>query len=206
MTGLLLAFAVVALVPLFVSRWRTSLLGLSAQAGIMAAIAFREGLHIATDDAITFLDLVVVRTILAPLLLYFVLRTQNIPGRNDVIAPNLLSWAIALALVVMAFGSADTLIPTEGDEQMQLAVSAAAFLLGFFVLATSRGTISQTIGLMRLENAIALFELGNPHREWLAIRVGQLAVLLISVGYFRWFLVHHRPDDAPQSQARGAVL
>jgi len=158
MTGLLIAFVITLLVPLFVGTWRTSLLGLAVQGAIMASIALR--LHHGTPSlalGLSMFDLVLLRTLGLPLALYVVLRARGAAGRNDVIAPNLFSWAIAFALVVVAFRTADVLVPTEGDDQLFVAVSSAACLLGLFVLSTARGELSQIIGLMRVENAIALF-------------------------------------------------
>ena len=199
MTGVLIAFAIVLLVPLFVGTWRTSLLGLAIQGALLASIALRHGIHLSVDDAITIVDLLVLRAVGAPLALYLVLRAQKAPPRNDVIAPNLISWALALALVVVAFRTADVLVPMEGDAQMLVAVSSAAFLLGLFVLSTSRGTVSQIIGLMRIENAIALFELGSAsHHQSVALRLGMTGLMLVSIGYFRWFLLHlAREESAP---------
>ena len=209
MTGVLIAFAIVLLAPLFVGTWRTSLLGLAIQGALMASIALRHGVHLSVDDALTVVDLVVLRAVGAPLALFLVLRAQNAPKRNDVIAPNLLSWGLALALVVVAFRGADILVPTEGDPQMLVAVSSAAFLLGMFVLSTSRGTVSQIIGLLRVENAIALFELGSTsHGESIGIRIGQTVVLLLSIGMCRWFLLHlgrEAREEAPPSST-GVVL
>lgn len=206
MTGVLIALAIVLLVPLFVGSWRASMLGLAMQGALMASIALRQEIHLSVDDAITVIDLIVLRAVGGPLALYLVLRAQNVPARNDVIAPNLFSWALALALVVVAFRSADILVPAEGGEQMLVAVSCAAFLLGLFALATSRGTISQVIGVIRVENAIALFELGSAsHHESLGIRVGQTGLMLVSFGYCRWFLLHlSREESAPT--VAGAAL
>jgi hydrogenase-4 component E len=190
---------IVLLVPLFVGSWRASLLGLAMQGALMGSIALRQGIHLSVGDAITVMDLILLRAVGGPLALYLVLRAQKASPRNDVIAPNLFSWALALALVVVAFRAADILVPAEGDEQMLVAVSCAAFLLGLFVLATSRGTISQIVGVLRVENAIALFELGSAsHHESLGIRVAQAAVMFASVGYCRWFLLHlSREESAP---------
>ena len=190
MTGILIAFVIVLLVPLFVSKWRTSLFGLALQGALLAAVAYRQrDFSVSVGPAVTLFDLVVVRAIVMPAWLFVTLRRQNAPLRNDVIAPNLFSWARALALVVVAFRTADVLVPTEGNEQSLVAVSSAALLLGLFVLATARGTVSQVIGLMRVENAITLFELGTPTEHTsLAIRVGQTAIMLMSVAFCRWYL------------------
>lgn len=207
MTGLLIAFTIALLVPLFVGTWRTSLLGLSLQGALMAAIAIRQDDAPSLDSAITLFDLVVVRMIAAPMALYYVLREQKITARNDVLAPNLFSWAVAFALVVGAFRVADALVPVEGDEQMLLAVSASALLLGMVVLATGNRTLSEIIGVLRIENAIALFELGAPHHhEPLGIRIGKSALVLVSIGFYRWYLVHVAREGSDPVATERAVL
>lgn len=208
MTGILIALAIVLLVPLFVGTWRTSLLGLAIQGALMGAVAFRQrGVHLSLDTALTVIDLVAMRAVALPVALSLVLRRQNAPARNDVIAPNLFSWAMALALVVVAFRTADVLVPAEGDEQMLVAVASAALLLGLFVLSTARGTLSQIIGLVRVENAIALFELGSASdHESVSIRVGQTCVLLVSIGFYRWYLAGLSREESVSPATEAAVL
>jgi hydrogenase-4 membrane subunit HyfE len=204
MNGILIAFELVLIVPLFVATWRTSLLGLSLQGALMAWIAFRHGAHLSIDGGLEVLDLVVVRAILAPLVLYRVLRAQNAPRRNDVIPPNLLSWTLALALVVLGFRVGAALVPAEGDAQTLVAVSTSGVLLGLLVLSTRSSPFSQMIGALRIENGIALLELGSPHREAVAIRFGQTAVVLGAVLLFGWYL--RRLDAAPAGSAEDPAL
>lgn len=202
MSGALIAFEIVLLLPLFMATWRTSLLGLSLQGALMAWIAFRHGFHLSFAAVLAVCDLVVVRTLVAPMVLHRVLVQQNAPKRNDVIAPNLLSWTFALALVLVAFRLAAALEPAEGDAQMLIAVAVSGLLLGLLVLSTSSGPFSQIIGALRIENAIALLELGSEaHPQSLGIRVGQLAVLAASVGFFRWYLLHDGDVGAPKPEA-----
>ncbi len=189
MTSLLMGLLSVLLIPLFVSKWRISLLGLSVQGLLMAWIAFRTDPHPSLDSALTFVDLALVRAVLAPLVLYLVLHDKNAPRRNDVIPPNMLSWTAALGLVLLAFQFAGIVVPQQGDGQTLVAVSAAAFLLGFLVLATQSGPFSQMVGALRIENAIALFELGGKHHhESPLLRVAQIAVVVASLGLYRWYL------------------
>jgi hydrogenase-4 component E len=156
---------------------------------------------------LSMLDLVLLRALALPLAIYFVLRAQGAPARNDVIAPNLFSWAMAVALVVVAFRTADVLVPTEGDDQLVVAVASAALLLGLFVLATARGVLSQIIGLVRVENAIALFELGSGNgHDSPAIRTAQAAVLLVSIGFYRWYLVGLAREEASPGAAETTAL
>lgn len=201
MNGVLIAFIVVLIVPLFVATWRTSLLGLSLQGALMAWIFFHHGGHVAltADNAVTFVDLIVLRTVAGPLLLYFALRQQNAPRRNDVIAPNLFSWGIALVLVLMSFRIGDVLVPIEGDHRTLVAVATSSVLLGLLVLSTRSGPFSQMVGALRLENGIALFELGQPeHQEQIGIRIAQTVVFAFTVAFFRWYLVQlHADKTAP---------
>jgi hydrogenase-4 component E len=207
MTGLLIAFTIVALVPLFAATWRTSLLGLSLQGALLAWLALRHGATLSIDTGLTVIDTVVLRALLAPAVIYVVMLDRNGPARNDVIAANLFSWATAIGLVVVAFRTADALIPAEGDEQMLVAVSSAAFLLGMLVLSTARGTLSQIIGLLRIENAIALFELGGSHPQGdRGIRIGMTVLLFASIAFCRWYLTNVPREGQPESVADTGAL
>jgi hydrogenase-4 component E len=207
MTGALIAFAIVVVIPLFAATWRTSLFGLALQGALIGWLSLRSVTRLTLDSALTAVDVVVLRAAVAPVLLYLEMRGRNAPARNDVISPNLFSWAIVVGLVVVSFRTADALVPFEGDEQMLVAVAAAAFVLGLFVLAAGRGTLSQIIGVLRIENAVALFELGGPARHAVAaIHAAMSGVLLVSILFYRWYLVHvPRDSDAP-SATESAVL
>jgi len=187
-SGLLIAFVLVLIVPLFVATWRTSLLGLSLQGALMTAMAFRHGLHLSVDAIPELVDLVVVRTLLTPALLHRALHLRRAGPRNDVIPPNLLSWTLALSLVVAAFRVAAVLVPTEGDPQTLVGVTTAGVLLGLLVLATRSSPISEIVGALRVENAIALFELGSVGYRSVGLRLAQSAVTLVTVVYFGRYL------------------
>jgi hydrogenase-4 membrane subunit HyfE len=207
-TSLLIGLLAVLLLPLFVSTWRTSLLGLACQGLTMAWIAYRLEGHLSVDSALTFFDLIVVRGLAAPLALYAVMRTQNAPRRNDVIPPNMLSWTVAIGLVLLAFRFAGILVPEEGDAQTLVAVSASGLLLGFLVLATQSAPFSQMVGALRIENAIALFELGgvHDHHESPLLRAGQISVVIISVALYRWYLATlSSGEDATDAQERPSL-
>ena len=190
MSPLLIGFVGILLVPLFVASWRLSLFGLAAQGIIMASISYQLDPALDTVDAwVGMFDLVIVRGLGAPLLLYAVLRAQRAPARNDVLPPNLMSWTLAIVLVLFAFRFADLLVPTEGPEHEFVAVATAGLLLGLLVLATQTGPFSQMVGALRIENAIALFELGGArdHRD-VGMRIAQTLILIGTVLMFRWYL------------------
>jgi hydrogenase-4 membrane subunit HyfE len=207
MTGVLIGFVIVVLVPLFVATWRTSLLGLSMQGGLMAWLALRHHATLSLPTAALVVDLIVLRTLLAPLLLHQVMSGRGAAPRNDVIAPNLFSWALVITLVVVAFRAADALVPVEGDEQMLVAVASSAFVLGLFVLATARGTFSQVIGVLRIENSIALFELGSrEHDEIDAVRIGMSVILFVSILFYRWYVETVFPEAASPATSDSPAL
>ena len=190
MSPLLVALLGVLLAPLFVATWRSSLAGLSFQGFLMAWIAYGAGPGPGTpNDWVTLADLVLVRGLGAPLALYGVLRAQNAPARNDVIPPNLLSWTAALGLVLVAFNFSEMLVREPGDQQTLVAVVVASVMLGFLVLATQSDPFSQIEGALRIENAIALLELGGErHREPLGVHLAQMAVVGLTIAFYRWYL------------------
>jgi len=207
MNPVLIAFVGVLMVPLFVASWRLSLFGLAVQGLLMAWISYQLDPDLESVSAwVGMFDLVVVRGLGAPLLLYAVLRAQGASARNDVIPPNLMSWTLAVALVLVAFRFADMLVPVEGNEHSFVAGATAALLLGLLVLATQTGPFSQMIGALRIENGIALFELGGGHHE-LAMQIAQTVILIATVLLFRWYLATlPRASTAKVSAVEGMNL
>ena len=191
MSSLLSALLGVMLVPLFVSTWRTSLLGLACQGALMALIAHQldPALH-SWAAWVTLIHLALIRGVLAPLALYTVLRARNAPARNDVIPPNLLSWSVAIAMVLMAFRFAGWLVEAPGEGQTLVAVATSGVLLGFLVLSTQSDVFSQMIGVLRIENAIALLELSSErHESIVGLELGLIGVFVLTVAFFRWYLI-----------------
>jgi hydrogenase-4 membrane subunit HyfE len=184
---ILIAFVGVLLVPLFVASWRLSLFGLAVQGLLMAWISYE--LDPALDSLgawIQMFDLVILRGLGAPIALFAVLRGQGASARNDVLPPNLMSWTLAVVLVLVAFRFTDMLVPIEGAEHSFVAAASAAVLLGLLVLATQTGPFSQMEGALRIENGIAMFELGG-HRDP-AMQIAQTIILVATILLFRWYL------------------
>jgi hydrogenase-4 membrane subunit HyfE len=205
MTFPLVIFLIVVLVPLFTSTWRMSLLGLALQGFLLAWMASR-GLELESVSGVLLLaDLLLLRGILAPALLYAVLKRQNAPRRNDVIPANLLFWTVAGLLLLMSFRFAKFAVfsagPVPGSQaaSTHLAVSTAALLLGLLVLATRNTPFSQAIGVLRIENAIALFEAGSSHHMPVPVRLGLSLVYALTVLMFSMFLRRLAPDTAAAS-------
>lgn len=191
MSPLLMGLLGVMLVPLFVATWRSSLLGLALQGFLIAWAAYRLDPNLHTASSWLLLaDLVLVRGVGAPLLLYRLLSSQKRGARHDIIAPNLLSWTIAFGLVLAAFNLSAELVPVAGDQRAIISVATAGVLLAFLVLSSQATAFGQVVGALRFENAIALFELGGEHQrhDGLVIQLGQVAIVIGTVGLYVWLL------------------
>ena len=193
------ALLLVMLVPLFVASWRTSLAGLAGQGLLMAWMVQRQGPHPDSVAAwLTLVDLGLLRGVAVPLVFYAVLRWRRSPPRNDVIPPNLMSWALALGLVLISFSAAERLGVEPGDARQLVAVASAGVLLGFLVLASQTGPLSQMVGALRIENAIALLELGShSHATALWLRVSLMITHAATVALFARYLLRLTERAAP---------
>jgi len=202
MSPLLMGLLGVMLVPLFLATWRSSLIGLSLQGFLIAWAAYRLDPNLrAVGSWLLLVDLVLVRGVGAPLLLYRILSARKRSARNDIIAPNLLSWTIAFGLVLAAFNLSAALVPTDGDQRAIISVASAGVLLAFLVLASQSTTFGQVIGVLRLENGIALFELGGEHRhhDGLVIQLGQVTIVAGTLGLYVWLLSSFSEASSPSA-------
>jgi hydrogenase-4 membrane subunit HyfE len=189
MNPLLIALLGALVIPLFVGTWRTSLLGLSAQGLLMAALAHRAAASLDTaHDWIRLLDLALIRGLVMPAALYAVLKGQGARARNDVIPPNLFFWTLALAVGLAAFNFAEHLVSEPGEPQTLVAVAVAGLLLGFLVLSGSSEPFGQMVGALRIENAIALLELSGNDHPALGLQLALLAIFSATLGLFCWYL------------------
>jgi hydrogenase-4 component E len=207
-TYLLIALLVVLVVPLLTSSWRISLTGLGLQGLLMTALVSHRGWPDTAGGAVLLVDLLLLRTWFVPRHLVAIMREHAPSARTDVIPANLLSWTMAGAAVLLAFRFAGLVQPGEGVAALQVAVATAGLLLGFLILATQASTFGQIVGLLRLEYAIALFELGAEHEVALPVQLGLSVILLLSVltlGSFLRRLGATVPTAPPAPHAPGGV-
>jgi hydrogenase-4 component E len=204
-TYLLVAFLVVLVAPLLTASWRLSLAGLGLQGLLLGAMLAQRGWPATWSGAVLLADLLLLRAWFAPRHLAGVMRRLGAPPRADVIPANLLSWTLAGALVLVGFRFAGLVHPEGGLVATHAAVAASALLLGFLILGTQAGPFAQVVGLLRLENAVALFELGSDHALPLPAQLGVSAVLLASVLLLGRFLARlgvAAPATAPARPGR----
>jgi hydrogenase-4 membrane subunit HyfE len=207
MAFLLIAFLVITLVPLFAASWKMSLQGLSFQGLLLGWIAWRVHGQLSVPVILALVDSVLVRGILAPRALHSVLSSRKTPSRNDVIPSNLFSWALVGGLVFVSFRFGTAMLKTDFANALHLATATAALLLGMFVLSSQNSMFSQMVGLFRIENAIALFELMSPRTFLIPIQVGVSFVFLLTILYFVRFLRDELEDvSGAQPEEEGPTL
>jgi hydrogenase-4 component E len=173
-----LAWAVVALgVGVVVVRRRSLAVGLvTGQALLLAAVAFGEGGSI--DGVIAAAALVLRGILLAALLLFLVRRTrESRPVRAGVAPLARAAAAVGLALALI------WLIPPIGLDSMAAERATLSLVaIGLVTAATRRATLFQVLGIVLVENGLALAALSLPGSSSLAIELGvAIDLLLIAV-------------------------
>lgn len=184
---LLIAFLLVLITPLLIGSWRVSLAGLAAQGLLLGWLSLETRDDFSAGGILTLVDLLVLRGALIPSFLHRVALSQNRPQRSDVVPPNLFSWTAAAAIVLLSFRFSQAL-SLSGDRATHTAIAASAVLLGLFILATQNGLFAQIVGILRIENGIALFELQSEHHLPVGVHLGVLVVFALSALLYVSFL------------------
>jgi hydrogenase-4 component E len=205
-TYLLVALLAALVTPLLTASWRLHLVGLGLQGLLMTALLAQRGWTVSPAGVVLLLDLLVLRTWFVPRHLFAIMGRLGGQGRTDVIPANLLSWAMAGALVLVSFHAASLLVPAGGPATIHVAVAASGLLLGLLVLGSQVSTFAQIVGVLRVEYAVALFELGGDHQPDLPVQLGLSAALLLSVLVLGSFLrkLGAAGPDQPQPMERPA--
>ncbi|MBS2026629.1 MAG: hypothetical protein JST54_01895 [Deltaproteobacteria bacterium] len=207
MTPEAVTFLLVVLFPLLVGSWRVSLLGLALQGLLLGWMAQTQLRELSASELLPIADALLLRGIAAPAVLYRILERQGTPSRNEVIPPNLFVWALAGVLVLIAFRFSELPgLNLPNDRRAILGVAAAALLIGIFVVATRDSAINQMIGLLRIDNAIMLFELGAPRRTPLALEAGLSAVYVLTLATFSLYLNRIARLTAAPAEDEGHAL
>jgi hydrogenase-4 membrane subunit HyfE len=148
----------------------------TAQALLLAGVAFTEGTG--GDDLGAALALALRAVVLATLFLALVARTrEQRPVRAGVAPLARAGVAVVLALALT------WLIPTIGLDSRDAERAVLALVaFGLATVATRRTTLHQVLGIVLVENALALAALELPGSASLAIEVGvAVDLLLVSV-------------------------
>lgn len=170
-----LAWAIVSLgIGVVVVRRRSIAVGLvTAQALLLAAAALTDGGSL--DSVVAATALVIRGAVLATLLLFLVRRTRETrPVRAGTSPLARAAAAVALALALI------WLIPPIGLESIAAERAALTLVaIGLVTAATRRATLFQVLGIVLVENGLALAALSLPGTSSLAIEIGVAVDLLL---------------------------
>lgn len=197
MTLPLIAFLVAAVIPIFFGRIRSAPFWLSAQAAALAWNVAQYGdpsLH----THVALFEVLVVRALIAPRLLRGAIRLRGEPNL-DLMPSNLFTWAIAIALVVLAFEFA---APAMSDRQaLTLGVVGATVAVSLLLLSTNDSPPAQLVAVLFMENGLALFESLLPEPWPLPVHGALSAIYLLTVSVGAWLIAKPDPGDARAAAA-----
>ncbi|HEY3451775.1 MAG TPA: hypothetical protein VGK67_35790 [Myxococcales bacterium] len=116
---------------------------------------------------------IVVKAILLPWLLIWVIRRIKIPRDIDAVIPINVTLALAAGIVVLSFNLSSRLGPVrQAVTGNALPVGIALILIGVLVMATRRKALTQMVGLFASENGIFFTAMAVSEGMPLIIEIG----------------------------------
>lgn len=192
MTVPLVAFLVAAIVPVFFGKIRSAPLWLAAQALALGWIGIAHDAEFSGHTVTALLEVVVVRAAIAPALLRRAIRLRAEP-ELDLMPSNLFAWAIAIALIVLAFEFG---APAMTDRQaLTLGAIGATVAVALLLLSTNNSPPAQLVAVLYMENALALFESLLPEPWPLPLHGVLSAIYLVTIGVGSWLV--GAPESTP---------
>lgn len=177
----LILFLVAAVVPVFFGKIRSAPFWLAVQAvalGWASATQHGEG---SGHALAALIEVLAVRAVIAPLLLRRAIRGRGEPNL-DLMPSNLFAWAIAIALLVLAFEFG---APEMSDRHaLALGAVGATVAVALLLLAANDSPPAQLVAVLFMENAIGLFEslLSEPWPLPVHLALGVIYMLTVGVG------------------------
>jgi hydrogenase-4 membrane subunit HyfE len=195
MTPALIAFLVAAIIPVFFGKIGAAPFWLGVQAAALAWNVASRG-DPSTHTVVALLEVLIVRAVVAPRLLRRVIRRRGEPNL-DLMPSNLFTWAIAIALLVLAFEFA---APAMSDRQaLTLGVVGATVAISLLLLSTNAAAPAQLVAVLFMENGLALFESLLPEPWPLPVHGALSGIYLLTLIVGGWLIATPDPVAAPES-------
>lgn len=185
MTFPLIAFLFAAVIPVFFGKIRSAPSWLCLQAFMLGWNVLSHHPLTSPDTLFDLLEILIVRACMAPLLLRRAIHRRSGPNA-DLMPSNLFAWAIATALIVLAFEFGGASVTDLG--MLTLGVVAATVMIALLILATNASPIAQLVALLFMENALVLFESLLPEPWPLPVHAALGVVYILTVGVGSWLL------------------
>jgi hydrogenase-4 membrane subunit HyfE len=185
MTAALLLFLAAAVVPVFFGRIRSAPFWLVVQAVALGWVGMAQHGDGSWHAFVALAEVLVVRAVVAPQLLRRAIHRRAEPN-GDLMPSNLFAWAIAVALIVLAFefGAPDM----GGQQALTLGAVAATVAVALLLLASNDSPAAQLVAVLFMENAIALFESLQPAPWPLPVHAALSTIYLLTVGVGGWLI------------------
>lgn len=185
MTAPLVLFLAAVVVPVFFGRIRSAPLWLVVQAVALGWVGMAHHGGASWHALVALGEVLVVRAAIAPQLLRRAIHRRAEPD-GDLLPSNLFAWAIAVALLVLAFefGAPDM----GGDQAVTLGAVAATVAVALLLLASNDSPAAQLVAVLFMENAIALFESLQPEPWPLPVHAALSTIYLLTVGVGGWLI------------------
>lgn len=194
----LIACGLTTVIPVFFGKLRVLPVWLSLQAlalGWLSLNQSADGVH----ALVAGMEILLLRAWLVPHILRRALAEQSHSAQHDVMPSNLITWGVAVALLIVAFQFGNG---ARADlRALTLGVVAATVALVFLVLATNREPLAQLAALLYLENAIVLFEHLLPHPWPLPVHLVLSGVYVGSATVGAWLIRGMQCSAAPSTDA-----
>lgn len=185
MTLSLILCLVATVLPAFFSRIAAAPTWLGLQALALGWITLAEPGEFSLHAALAGAEVLLVRALLVPYLLRRTLR-RCAEASKSLMPSNLFAWGMAITLIIIAFKFGEG---ARADlRALTLGVVAATAMIAFLILATNRAPGAQLVGLLFMENALALFESLMPEPWPLPVHLAISVVYLLTVVVGSWLI------------------
>jgi len=196
MTLPLILCLVATVIPVFFGKIGVAPTWLSLQALALGWISITRQSELSVHVLALGLEVLLVRAWLVPTLLRRALAGQS-AARQDLMPSNLFAWGVAISLIILAFRFGDG---ARADVRaLTLGVVAATVMIAFLILATNREPAAQLVGLLFMENALALFESLMPEPWPLPVHLAVSGVYILTVAVGSWLVRGHSPAPVAPS-------
>jgi hydrogenase-4 membrane subunit HyfE len=196
MTLPLIVFLLAAVIPVFFGKIRSAPLWLCLQAAMLGWNGIAQHAGLSVDALLALLEIIVMRVFIAPILLRRTIHRRAEPNL-DLMPSNLFAWAIATALIVLAFEFGGASVADIGA--LTQGVVGATVMIALLILSTNDSPTAQLVALLFMENALALFESLLPEQP-VPVHVALGIVYVVTVGVGSWLLGTHAAAEAPANQ------
>jgi len=185
MTLPLIAFLVAAVIPVFFGKISSASFWLAAQALALGWNVLAQSSELSGHTLVALIEVLVVRAVVAPRLLRRAIQLRDEPN-FDLMPSNLFAWAIAMALIVLAFEFG---APAMIDRQaLTLGAVGATVAVALLLLSTNNSPPAQLVAVLFMENALALFESLLPEPWPLPVHGVLSIIYLTTVGVGSWLI------------------